>query len=128
MSSARTVLGLAVLLVTMGCSSGGGGTSVSGNGSCSQMSGGMLVTCTDYGTGFSASEAMQICSSTMDVYSADSCPSANRVGRCEITDSGHGASAGESVSSYPPETAADAMSACTMENGVMGVTTQWVAQ
>jgi hypothetical protein len=87
----------------------------------------MIVSCTDYGTGFKMSDVMSLCA-TPSTYSSGSCPSTNRVGQCEITDSGNGGSAGESVSAYAPETASQGMSACSMENGVMGVTTKWVAQ
>ncbi len=90
-------------------------------------SGSMIITCTDYGVGFTQSEVMQICGGTStSTYSAGPCPSANRVGRCEITDSSGGMSVGESVSVYPPETAAGAKAICNMENGVNGVTTTFV--
>jgi hypothetical protein len=59
-------------------------------------------------------------------YSADSCPSANRIGRCEITVTRNGSTGGTAVSVYPPETASSAMSICSMQNGMNGVTTTWV--
>jgi hypothetical protein len=125
------ILGLASLLASVACgggSSGGGDVSTTGSGSCTTNSGGMLVTCTDYGAGFTASTVMQVCAtSSMTIYSAAACPSANRVGRCEITETRGGVSAGDAVNFYPPETAAAAMSACAMENGVSGVTTRFVA-
>jgi hypothetical protein len=89
-------------------------------------SGGMLSSCTDYGAGFTTSVVMQICSTQMGTYSADVCPSANRVGRCEITETRGGMSGGDQVSFYPPSTMADVMTSCAMENGVNGVTTTYV--
>jgi len=83
----------------------------------------MIESCTDYGEGFTTSDVTQVCTGEMGTYSAAVCPSANRVGRCEISESN---AAADAVSFYPPETAADVMSACSMENGVDGVTATFV--
>ena len=127
-------LGLAGLLVGVACggtvSGGGGGGgsdagggSSTGNGSCTSSAGGAIVTCTDYGEGFTASTVMQVCTSSMATYSTSACPSTNRVGRCELTATNGGATAIDAVSFYPPETTANAMSACAMENGMGPITT-----
>jgi hypothetical protein len=126
------ILGVASLLVGVACggsssSNGGGGTNTTGSGSCATNSGGMLVTCTDFGAGFTATTAMQNCTGSMTTYSAAACPSANRVGRCEITETSGSVTVGDAVNFYPPETAALAMQACNMENGLNGVMTKFVA-
>jgi hypothetical protein len=86
----------------------------------------MLTSCTDFGAGFTPSDVMQICSGTMGTYSAGDCPTANRVGHCQLTETRGGVSGGDAVSFYPPNTAADVMSACAMENGMNGVTATFV--
>jgi hypothetical protein len=129
------ILGLASLLVSVACggsSSGGGqggagGAGTTGSGSCTMGTGSTLVVCTDYGAGFTSSTVMQACTTSMATYSAAACPSANRVGRCEITETNGAVSAGDAVNFYPPETRAAAMSACSMENGLGGITTTFVA-
>jgi hypothetical protein len=137
MSSMVKILGLASLLVSLGCggsSSGGGGSGgggggggmTTGSGSCAVSTGGTLVTCTDYGAGFTASTVMQTCSSSMATYSTAACPSANRVGRCEITEMQGAVSVGDAVNFYSPETSATVMSVCSMENGLGGITTTFV--
>jgi hypothetical protein len=87
----------------------------------------MFVTCTDFGAGFTASTVMQTCAASMGTYSAAACPSTNRIGRCEITETRGSVIAADAVNFYPPETSANAMSACAMEYGVNGVTTMFVA-
>ena len=134
-SSMLKTLGLASLLVTLGCGGsssggggpgGGGGGTTTGSGSCTMSTGGTLVTCTDYGAGFTASTVMQTCSASMSTYSAAACPSANRVGRCEITEMTGTVSVGDAVNFYSPETSATVMSVCSSENGVGGITTTFV--
>jgi hypothetical protein len=59
--------------------SGGGGSAA---GSCSIVGG---QSCFDYpGSGFSASTVQQTCSAVHGTYSADACPTASRVGSCEV--------------------------------------------
>jgi hypothetical protein len=127
MSRMVKTLVLASFLAIVACSSGGGGgPSTSGNGSCVATSGGMVITCTDFGAGFNANNVMQLCSTSMGTFSTGSCPSANRVGRCEVTETRGSVTAGDAVSIYAPASAAQAMMVCNSENGVNGVTTTWV--
>ncbi len=119
------ILGIVSIAVSAACSSSSGGPSSSANGSCTSTGGGAM-TCIDFGAGFTSSEAMQACSGTSMTFSSGSCPSTNRVGRCEISETKNGVTAADSVSFYLPDTAAAAMSGCAMENGVNGVTTTWV--
>jgi hypothetical protein len=114
-----------------GGSSGNAGSdegSFTGNGSCAlstTTSGGQIMSCDDFGQGFTDSLASGDCSSQRGTFSAAACPSAGRVGRCQITSS-NGAGR-DQVSFYAPVKAADVMAACNMENGVDGVSTNFVA-
>jgi hypothetical protein len=83
------------------------------------------MSCDDFGQGFTDSEATQDCSSQMGTFSTSACPTAGRVGRCQITSSN--GDARDQVSFYPPTTAADVQTACNMENGVNGVSATFVA-
>jgi hypothetical protein len=127
MSCAWKKLGLAVLLVTTACS-GSGGPSTTGSGSCLLIStpGGMLTSCVDFGAGSTPSDVMQSCNATMSIYSPGACPSANRVGRCELTGTRGGVSRGGQLCYYPPNTAADAMAACAMYHSANGFVATFV--
>lgn len=125
-------LGLAALMTAAcggGTSGGGGGTGdiSAGSGSCVSSAGGTLVTCTDYGAGFTTGMVIQECSALSATYSSSACSSANRVGRCEISISRNGVTAADAVSFYPPETIGAGMQACNMENGFDGATITFVA-
>jgi hypothetical protein len=74
LSTLAAVLGA---LLVAGCSDGDGSGGV---GSCSTMS--SASTCADYtGSGWSESEVKGACNGT---YSADPCPTENRLGRCKL--------------------------------------------
>ena len=108
-------------------SGGSDGEGFTGNGSCALStsgSGGNVTSCDDFGQGFTDSLATQACSSQMGTFSTSACPATGRVGRCQITSS-NGADR-DQVSFYPPTTAADVMAACSMENGMDGVSATFV--
>jgi hypothetical protein len=132
---ARMMLSTLAFALVAAASAACGGTSVGGgadgesvgSGSCASSAGGTVVTCTDFGAGFSSSMVMQECSAMMTTYSASSCPTANRVGHCDISITRNGQTAADAVSFYPPETASAGQQACNMENGFDGATTTFVA-
>ena len=99
------------LICMVGC--GGGGPA----GSCRiPASGSAGQTCIDFTKGYATSDAMQTCSvASGATYSSDSCPTANRVGRC--TASSPDGAFTQVNNYYAPTTASDAMTACAGQRG-----------
>ena len=135
---AGALIAFAVGAVLTACS-GNSGPDGTGNGSCSLMEAtaslgsvvpvGATEVCLDFGPSVTDTAATQACSTAMGTYSATaSCPSANRVGRCEESaKSSSGETAALTVNFYPPTAASDIQSACNMENGMNGVTATYTA-
>jgi len=113
-------LGLALAAWLAGCGS-------SSAGSCAQSSGGAVVSCSDYGEGYTAAQVMASCSGASSTYSGSPCPSDNRVARCVITVTAAGVTAATTVSYYPPRTPANVMQACSQANIGGGVTATFAA-
>ena len=107
-----------VALVGIGC----GGSPFAG--SCSILSGGMVVHCTEYHESFIQSGVMAACpSSANSSYSSSECPAANRIGRCTTTMLSNGVTLGQIIAYYPPDTAASAMADCSRQQSGSTMTT-----
>ena len=103
------------------------GCGSSSAGSCAQSSGGAVVSCSDYGEGYTTAQVMTSCSGAGGTYSSSACPSENRVARCAITVSAAGVTATTTVSYYPPLTVANVMQSCSQANIGGGVTATFTA-
>lgn len=87
-----------------------------GGGSCAQMTG-TLAYCVDYtGTDVTSEVVRMVCTTQVGTYSATSCPTANRVGRCTLD--GATAALTQTATYYAPTTATEAMMACTTAGGM----------
>ncbi len=102
------------------------GPASTSTGSCSTPATGSVTQCIDYGIGYTASEAMQICSSGSGNYSASACPIDHRVARCIVTVVAGGANTGYTLNFYSPNTAAGEMTSCNSMN-TSAVTTMFLA-
>lgn len=96
-------------------------------GSCAQSSGGAVISCSDYGEGYTAAQVMSSCSGASSTYASSACPSESRVARCVITVAAGGVTATTTVSYYPPLTPAAAMQACSQANVGGGITATFTA-
>ena len=106
------VYALTTILACSGCGGGAGGA-----GTCSASPVTMSMGCTDYGEGFTTSEAMQDCAAHSGSYSSIACPSENRVGRCIVTGLISGTAHSETQNYYTPNTTAGVMQTCTRQGG-----------
>lgn len=103
----KSVFGIVLGLLAVGAV----GCGSSAAGSCDISVSGSHV-CSEYGAGYTADNVRAACASP-GVYSAGSCSSTDRVGRCTIT-------AGSTTYTqhyYPPMTSAIATAACTAASG-----------
>lgn len=119
MKIAMLSLGFSLItLAGIGC----GGSPFAG--SCLIMSGGTVVHCTEYHESFVQHEVMVSCpNSANSGYSADECPAANRIGRCQTTTISNGVTLGQTIAYYPPDTATSAMADCSRQQNGSEMTT-----
>lgn len=83
-------------------------------GSCSSMSGGVVIQCIEFHEGFTADQVQASCPSSANAsFSTAGCTATNRLGRCEVSVSVLGITAAQTLHYYPPTTAATAMNDCS---------------
>lgn len=107
MKLASLSVGFALLaLSAMGC-----GRPLAG--SCSSMSGGMVIQCIEFHEGFTSEQVQASCPSSASAsFSTAGCTETGRLGRCEVSVSVLGVTAAQTLHYYPPLTAATAMNDC----------------
>jgi hypothetical protein len=116
MRSVSGLLAIALLLSAVACSgSPQGACRISDNGGGGDDAGG-ITQCIDYSSGYGTGSAMSDCTYNQGMYVSLTCPTANRVGRCVMSDTSTGTTLASTVSYYPPTTANDAAGDCSDRN------------
>lgn len=109
MRRASMFLGLVMALASAGC-----GTSSAGN--CATTNNGAVIQCIEYGEGYTPDQVKASCQGANASYGTGGCTSDGRVGKCSVKQTVAGISLQLATSYYPPNTTAQAMTACNQYN------------